>query len=81
MRVVATHLAPDQIVVTLSHEFSDELRTPEIEEAVQSLEERIRAKHPEVIALFVKPQSHSGFRKPCMRAAATSRLRELRRGD
>ena len=61
--VVATHLAPDQIVVTLSLEFSDELRTPQIEEAVRSLEARIRAKHPEVIALFVKPQSHSGFRE------------------
>jgi cation diffusion facilitator family transporter len=61
--VVATHLAPDQIVVTLSVEFSDELRTPEIEEAVRSLEARIRAKHPEVIALFVKPQTHSGFRE------------------
>ena len=61
--VVATHLAPDQVVVTLSLEFSDELRTPEIEEAVRSLEARIRAKHPEVIALFVKPESHSGFRE------------------
>jgi cation diffusion facilitator family transporter len=61
--VVAIHLAPDQIVVTLSVEFSDELRTPEIEEAVRSLEARIRAKHPEVIALFVKPQTHSGFRE------------------
>jgi divalent metal cation (Fe/Co/Zn/Cd) transporter len=59
--VVATHLAPDQVVVTLSLEFSDELRTPEIEAAVRALEARIRAKHPEVIALFVKPQSHSGF--------------------
>ena len=66
--VVATHLAPDQIVVTLSLEFSDELRTPEIEEAVQSLEERIRAKHPEVIALFVEPQSR--FRLQGSRACA-----------
>jgi cation diffusion facilitator family transporter len=61
--VLATHLAPDQIVVTLSLEFSDALRTPEIEEAVRSLEARIRGKHPEVIALFVKPQSHSGFKE------------------
>jgi divalent metal cation (Fe/Co/Zn/Cd) transporter len=61
--VLTTHLAPDQIVVTLSLEFSDELRTPQIEEAVRSLEARIRGKHPEVIALFVKPQSHSGFRE------------------
>jgi cation diffusion facilitator family transporter len=61
--VLATHLAPDQIVVTLSLEFSDALRTPEIEEAVRSLEACIRGKHPEVIALFVKPQSHSGFKE------------------
>lgn len=61
--VVATHLAPDQIVVTLSLEFSDQLRTPEIEEAVRSLEARVRGKHPEVIALFVKPQSHAGFKE------------------
>lgn len=61
--LIATHLAPDQIVVTLSLEFSDELRTPQIEEAVRSLEARIREKHPEVVALFVKPQSHGGFKK------------------
>jgi cation diffusion facilitator family transporter len=61
--VIATHLAPDQIVATLSLEFSDELRTPQIEEAVRSLEARIRDKHPEVVALFVKPQSHAGFRE------------------
>ncbi len=61
--VLATHLAPDQVVVTLSLEFADALRTPEIEEAVRSLEARIREKRPEVIALFIKPQSHSGFRE------------------
>ena len=61
--VIATHLAPDQIVVTLSLEFSDESRTPQIEAAVSSLEARIRDRHPEVIALFVKPQSHPGFKE------------------
>jgi hypothetical protein len=49
-------------VVTLSLEFSDELRTPQIEEPVRSVEARIRDKYPEVIVLFVKPQSHAGFR-------------------
>jgi divalent metal cation (Fe/Co/Zn/Cd) transporter len=61
--VVATHLAPDQVVVALSLEFSDALHTPEIERAVQALERRIREKHPEVVALFVKPQSPRGFRE------------------
>jgi cation efflux family protein len=39
------------------------VRTPQIEEAVRSLESRIRDKHPQVVALFVKPQSHAGFNK------------------
>ncbi len=60
--VVASQLAPDQVLVALSLEFDDELRTPEIETAVQEVEARIREKHPEVIALFVKPQSRKGFK-------------------
>jgi hypothetical protein len=61
--VIATHLAPDQIVVALSLEFSDQLPTPEIERAVSTLEARVREKHPEVVALFVKPQGRAGFKK------------------
>ncbi|HML27672.1 MAG TPA: cation diffusion facilitator family transporter [Hyphomicrobium sp.] len=61
--VFAIHLAPDQILVALSLEFSDELRTPQIEAAVVRLEERIRAKHPEVISVFVKPQTRRTFEK------------------
>lgn len=61
--VFAVHLAPEQILVALSLEFSDELRTPQIEAAVIRLEERIREKHPEVISLFVKPQTRRTFEK------------------
>lgn len=46
-----------------SFEFDDELRTPEIEKAVQEVEARIREKHPEVVALYVKPQSRRGVRE------------------
>lgn len=61
--VFAVHLAPEQILVALSLEFSDELRTPQIEAAVVQLEERIQAKHPEVIRVFVKPQTRRTFEK------------------
>jgi cation diffusion facilitator family transporter len=61
--VFAVHLAPDQILVALSLEFADELRTPQIEAAVVQLEERIRTKHPEVISVFVKPQTRRTFEK------------------
>jgi cation diffusion facilitator family transporter len=58
---ITVHLAPDQIVVALSLEFADELRTPQIENCVVALEKRIREKHPEVISLFVKPQTRRTF--------------------
>ena len=41
----------------MSLDFFDYLRAPEIERAVIELETRIRSAHPEVSALFVKPQS------------------------
>jgi cation diffusion facilitator family transporter len=61
--VLTVHLAPKQIVVALSLEFADELRTPQIEAKVTELERRIRLKHPAVVALFVKPQSPEGYKK------------------
>jgi cation diffusion facilitator family transporter len=61
--VTTVQLAPDQIVAALSLEFADTLRAPEIENAVVAIEQRVRAAHPEVVALFVKPQTDETFRK------------------
>jgi cation diffusion facilitator family transporter len=55
--VFSVHLSPDEVVVALSLEFRDELTAPEIEEATQALERSIHEAHPEVIAIFVKPQT------------------------
>jgi cation diffusion facilitator family transporter len=55
--VFTVHLAPDQIVAALNLEFDDDLRAPQIECSVVSLERRVREKHPEVVALFVKPKA------------------------
>jgi cation diffusion facilitator family transporter len=55
--IFTIHLAPEQIVAALNLEFVDDLRTPQIERSVLSLERRVREKHPEVIALFVKPKA------------------------
>ncbi len=57
--LVTVHLAPDQIVAALSLEFQDQLTTPEIENAVATIERRICKQHPEVVSIFVKPQSSS----------------------
>jgi cation diffusion facilitator family transporter len=55
--IVTVQLAPNNVIATLSLDFFDTMRAPEIESAVVELEQRIRAAHPEVSALFVKPQS------------------------
>ena len=55
--VATVQLAPDQVVVTLSLDFDDHRTAGDVERAVAALETKIRAAHPEVSALFVKPQS------------------------
>jgi cation diffusion facilitator family transporter len=55
--ITTVQISPNSIIATLSLDFFDTLRAPEIERAVIELETRIRSAHPEVTALFVKPQS------------------------
>jgi cation diffusion facilitator family transporter len=55
--MLTAQLAPDQIVVALSLEFVDDLRVPELEERVIEIERNIRDRHPEVTAVFIKPQT------------------------
>ena len=54
---LTTQIGPAQIIATLSLEFVDDLRTPEIEAIVIELERRVRDHCREVTALFVKPQT------------------------
>ncbi|MGE5149761.1 MAG: cation transporter, partial [Rhodospirillaceae bacterium] len=56
-RIFTIHLAPEQIVAALDLEFADELKTPQIERSVQALERHVREKHPEIVALFIKPKA------------------------
>ncbi len=55
--ITTVQLAPQQILVMLSIEFKDDLNAPAIEAAVARLETRVRAAFPQVVALFVKPQT------------------------
>jgi cation diffusion facilitator family transporter len=55
--ILTVQLAPRNVIATLSIDFIDALRAPEIERAVIEMESRIRSAYPEVTALFVKPQS------------------------
>jgi cation diffusion facilitator family transporter len=69
--IFTIHLAPEQIVAALDLEFRDELKTPQIEHCVRNLERRVREKHPEVVALFVKPKVSGATARAAKAPAAT----------
>ena len=54
--VVTVQLGPDHVFAGLSMAFDDALSAPAIECCVERLESAIRARHPEVVAVYVKPQ-------------------------
>lgn len=70
--VVTVHLGPTQIVAALSAEFEDAMTAPEIEASVGRIEAAIRAAHPEITTLFVKPQTHRTFAERARRIEAQS---------
>src|SRR5262249_26166267 len=60
--VLTMQLAPDQIVAALSLDFEDALSATQVEDAVAEIERNVRAAHPQVVALFVKPHAHQRYR-------------------
>lgn len=60
--VLTMQLAPDQIIAALSLDFEDHLSAGDIEEAVLEIERKVRASHPQVVTLFVKPQTDKSYR-------------------
>jgi len=61
--VFTVQLGPDSVVATLSAEFEDALTTPEIEACVNRIEAAVCEAHPDVVALYVKPQTAETWRR------------------
>lgn len=61
--VLTMQLAPDQIIAALSLDFEDHLTADRIENAVIEIERRVRESHPQVVALFIKPQTDKSYRE------------------
>jgi len=61
--VLTVQLAPEQILAALSLEFSDTLKVPDVEAAVVAIELQIQAAHPEVVSLFIKPQTAAIYKE------------------
>ena len=56
MSLFTVHLGPDQIVAAIAADFKDSLSAGDVESAVAAIEERVRAAHPEIVLLLIKPQ-------------------------
>jgi divalent metal cation (Fe/Co/Zn/Cd) transporter len=70
--LITVQLGPDQVVAMLSLEFADAMLAPNIEKAVIDLEKRVREANPEVVALFVKPQTSKTYQEQRDRALGGS---------
>ncbi len=55
--VLTVQVGPNQVLATLSAAFDDNCTTPQIEACVARVEQAVRQQHPEILALFVKPQT------------------------
>ena len=55
--IFTIQLAPEQVVAALSLNFEDSLSAADVETIVARLEHRIRASHPDITTILIKPQS------------------------
>jgi len=58
--VLTMHLGPDDILLNLSLDFSDDLSASEVEAVTSELERRIKSAHPEITRIFIEAQSGAG---------------------
>ncbi|MFV5403844.1 cation diffusion facilitator family transporter [Acinetobacter sp. 228] len=57
--VLTEQMGAHQVIASLSLEFKDDLTSDQIEACVNRIETQIKQLHPEIIALFVKPQTRA----------------------
>ena len=65
--VLTQQLGPESIIAALSADFHDALTTPQIEACVLRIERAVQRTHPDVTALFVKPQTAETWAKRRLR--------------
>jgi cation diffusion facilitator family transporter len=71
--VLTVQLGPNNIVAALSIEFEDGLSTSDIETCVNRVESAIRCKHPDIVVLYVKPQTPESWQQRTNAAVRSSR--------
>ncbi len=72
--VTTMQMGPSQVIAMLSAEFEDDRTTPQIEACITRIEKAVKQEYPELVALFVKPQTPEVFqaRRAALDAAEAS---------
>jgi cation diffusion facilitator family transporter len=60
--VSTAQLGPHVVIAMLSAEFEDHLKTPAIEACIERVETAVRKRYPEVLSIFIKPQTEETWR-------------------
>ena len=55
--VLSVHMGPDDVLVTISADFRDDVPAGEVEQAIERIEQAIRARYPEVKRIFIEAES------------------------
>ncbi|MDA7990826.1 MAG: cation diffusion facilitator family transporter [Gammaproteobacteria bacterium] len=58
--ILTMHLGPQDVLLTVSLDFSDEMSSADVEEKITQLETIIRSKFPEIARIFIEAQSQFG---------------------
>ncbi|MDB5895946.1 MAG: hypothetical protein JWQ88_3477 [Rhodoferax sp.] len=74
--LITSQVGPQQVVASLSLKFHDGLAAADIEACVNRIEARIVAAHPEVVMLFVKPQTQAVWEEKVRRRNDAVRAHE-----
>lgn len=61
--VLTLHFGPEDVLLTLSVDFADSLSSADVEAAISELEQKIKARYPEIKRLFIEAQSWIGHRR------------------
>jgi len=62
--ITTSQLAPNQVIATLGVVIDEDLKVVEVEQLIQRIEQSIRARHPQLFRVFVRPQSMARARDP-----------------
>ena len=60
--LLTMHLGPEDVLLTLSLDFKDDLSAGQVEEAITELEDRIKQAFPQITLVFIEAQSWKAHR-------------------